>query len=185
VRPGDRVPNRIVVGDGCPPVSTAPPLRRLTDESHLALSWVITDENATYVTDLRNGALNHHTVETALPETTTFTLTPSALIGLVTGTIDLTTATTEGTVAVEGGPEDLQRLVGLLAPVDPDFAIVTPSSAHLKRDPTRRGGWHLARGVSLLLGFRPRGQTGWRTARGDPRSTNVSARPPASGKSAS
>ncbi len=95
-------------------------------DTHLALSWVITDENLTYATELRNGALNHRTVAASLPGSTTFTLTRAALIGLVTGTLDLAIAISEDTVAVDGDAGDLQRLVGLLAPVDPDFAIVTP-----------------------------------------------------------
>ena len=50
---------------------------------HLVLSWVITDVGATYVTELRNGTLNHRTVDAPAPATTTFTLTRPALIGLV------------------------------------------------------------------------------------------------------
>ena len=93
---------------------------------HLVLSWVITDVGATYVTELRNGTLNHRTVDAPAPATTTFTLTRPALIGLVTTTLDLEAAVADRTVTVDGDPADLQRLVGLLAPVDPDFAIVTP-----------------------------------------------------------
>jgi hypothetical protein len=59
------------------------------------LSWVITDDDATYVTELRNGALHHRTVAAPLPGTTTFALTRPALIGLITGTLDLATALTE------------------------------------------------------------------------------------------
>ncbi|HYO19019.1 MAG TPA: alkyl sulfatase dimerization domain-containing protein, partial [Dermatophilaceae bacterium] len=94
-------------------------------DQHLVLSWVVTDD-VTYVTELRNGALNHRTVGMPRPDSTTFTLTRAALIGLVTGTLDLATAITGGQVTVDGDPADLQRLVALLAPVDPDFAIVTP-----------------------------------------------------------
>ena len=93
---------------------------------HLILSWVITDAGATHVTELRNGTLNHRTVNTPAPGTTTFTLTRTALIGLVTTTLDLEAAIADRTVTVDGDPADLQRLLGLLAPVDPDFAIVTP-----------------------------------------------------------
>ena len=93
---------------------------------HLILSWVITDVGATYVTELRNGTLNHRTVNTPAAGTTTFTLTRTALIGLVTTTLDLEAAIADRTVTVDGDPADLHRLVGLLAPVDPDFAIVTP-----------------------------------------------------------
>ena len=95
-------------------------------DTHLTVSWVITDEDATYVTELRNGVLNHHTIDQPLDGSTTFELSRRALIGLVTGLVDLATALGDGTVVVDGDPADLGRLVSLLAPVDPDFAIVTP-----------------------------------------------------------
>jgi alkyl sulfatase BDS1-like metallo-beta-lactamase superfamily hydrolase len=56
----------------------------------------------------------------------TFTLTRPTLIGLVTCTVDLGAGIADGTVTVDGDPADLQRLVDLLAPVDPNSAIVTP-----------------------------------------------------------
>ena len=93
---------------------------------HLTLCWVITDDGDTYLTELRNGTLNNRTVHQPPAGTTTFTLARPALIALVTGALDLTAAITDGTVTVDGDPADLQRLVELLAPVDPDFAIVTP-----------------------------------------------------------
>jgi ubiquinone biosynthesis protein UbiJ len=40
--------------------------------------------------------------------------------------VDLKAGIADGTVTVDGDPADLQRLVDLLAPVNPDFAIVTP-----------------------------------------------------------
>jgi alkyl sulfatase BDS1-like metallo-beta-lactamase superfamily hydrolase len=94
-------------------------------DEHLTLSWVISDAGATYVTELRNGALNHRQVDAPAPGTC-FTLTRSALIGLVTGTLDAALAVADGTVTITGDPAHLQRLVSLIAPVDPDFAIVTP-----------------------------------------------------------
>jgi alkyl sulfatase BDS1-like metallo-beta-lactamase superfamily hydrolase len=93
---------------------------------HLLISWVITDTNTTHLVELRNGTLNHRTVSAPVNGCTTFTLARSALVGLVTGTLDLPRALADGTVAVDGDPGVLGRLVALLAPVDPDFAIVTP-----------------------------------------------------------
>jgi alkyl sulfatase BDS1-like metallo-beta-lactamase superfamily hydrolase len=78
------------------------------------------------VTELRNGALNHRVSPAPVAGSTTFTLTRPTLIGLVTGTVDLKAGIADGTVTVDGDPADLQRLVDLLAPVNPDFAIVTP-----------------------------------------------------------
>ncbi len=48
------------------------------------------------------------------------------LIGLVMGSLELGAALADGTVRVAGDPAVLGRLVGVLAPVDPGFAIVTP-----------------------------------------------------------
>ena len=93
---------------------------------HLVIAWRITDVDATYVTELRNGVMHHRTTR-AVPEgVTTFSLSRHALIGLVMGTLDLSGAVAEGTVAVDGEPGVLTQLVAALAPVDPDFSIVTP-----------------------------------------------------------
>ena len=40
--------------------------------------------------------------------------------------LDLAAALGDGSVTVDGDPAELGSLVVLLAPVDPDFAIVTP-----------------------------------------------------------
>lgn len=95
-------------------------------DEHLELSWVLTDAGATYVTELRNGTLSHRAVDAPAPNTTTFKLSRPVLIGLATGTVDLEKARADGSVVVDGDPADLLRLTSLLAPVDPDFAIVTP-----------------------------------------------------------
>jgi alkyl sulfatase BDS1-like metallo-beta-lactamase superfamily hydrolase len=95
-------------------------------EEHLVLSWVITDTATTHVTELRNGVLNHRTVAAPTPGSTILTLSRPTLIQLVTGGLDLEAALREGTVASDGDVSVLARLVGLLAPVDPSFAIVTP-----------------------------------------------------------
>jgi len=95
-------------------------------DQHIVILWDITDDDVTFVTELRNGALNHRTVDSPLPGTTTFTLSRPTLIGLITETVDLAAAIDQGIVTVDGNPGDLGLLVSLLAPVDPDFAIVTP-----------------------------------------------------------
>ena len=43
----------------------------------------------------------------------------------MTGTLDLANALGDGTVSVDGDPAALGRLVALVAPVNPDFNIVT------------------------------------------------------------
>ena len=95
-------------------------------DEHLVLSWVITDEGTTHITEVRNGTLNQREASAPAAGSTTFTLSRLALIGLVTGTVDIEAALADGTVTVAGEPADLARLVALIAPVDPDFPIVTP-----------------------------------------------------------
>jgi len=95
-------------------------------DEHVTISWIITDTETTYLTELRNGALIHRPVAAPLPDSTTFTLTRQTLVGLVTGSLDLPGALANGTVTVAGDPTVLGRLTGMLATVDPDFAIVTP-----------------------------------------------------------
>lgn len=90
------------------------------------MAWHVGDEGATHLCELRNGALNHRRVERVPDDVTVFTLARRALIGLVTGSLDLQAALGDGTVTVEGDPTVLGRLVALLAPVDPAFDIVTP-----------------------------------------------------------
>jgi alkyl sulfatase BDS1-like metallo-beta-lactamase superfamily hydrolase len=93
---------------------------------HLLSAWTITDEGTTYLVELRNGVLHHRTVAEAPGDVTTFTLTRRALIGVVTGQLDLTEALGDGTVVIDGDAAAMAHLVGLLAPVDPQFDIVTP-----------------------------------------------------------
>lgn len=95
-------------------------------DDYLLMSWVITDESTAYVTELRNGVLNHRSVAGPVDGSTTFTLTRPVLIALVSGALDLAAGMADGQISVAGDPASLGRLIGLLAPVDPDFAIVTP-----------------------------------------------------------
>ncbi|GAA3815599.1 alkyl/aryl-sulfatase [Cellulomonas soli] len=91
----------------------------------LRLCWAVTGD-ATYLTELRNGALHHLTVPAPPPDVTTFRLTRLVLVDLMTGALPLADALADGTVTVDGDPGELATLVGFLAPVDPGFAIVTP-----------------------------------------------------------
>lgn len=70
--------------------------------------------------------LNHRTVPEPPSGSTVFTLTRRTLIGALTGQLDAAAALADGTIAVTGDPTVVGRLVEVLAPVDPDFAIVTP-----------------------------------------------------------
>ncbi|KOS55285.1 alkyl/aryl-sulfatase [Rhodococcus rhodochrous] len=92
----------------------------------LVITWVLTDLGTTYLTELRHGVLNHRAVPEPPPGSTVFTLTRRTLIGALTGQLDAAAALADGTIAVTGDPTVVGRLVEVLAPVDPDFAIVTP-----------------------------------------------------------
>lgn len=95
-------------------------------DEHLRIAWHVSDDAAVHLVELRNGALNHRPVAKPPEGVTLFTLTRRTLIGLVTGAVDLAAALGDGSVAVDGDPSVLARLVALVAPVDPDFDIVTP-----------------------------------------------------------
>ncbi len=95
-------------------------------DEHVVTAWTITDEDTTYLAELRNGVLHHRTVDEAPDDVTTFTLARRTLIGVVTGQVDLATALDDGSVTIDGDPAEMTNLIGLLAPVDPDFDIVTP-----------------------------------------------------------
>jgi alkyl sulfatase BDS1-like metallo-beta-lactamase superfamily hydrolase len=92
----------------------------------LVTAWTITDEATTYVAELRNGVLHHRTVTDPPAGATRFTLTRRSLVALVIGELDLATALADGTVEVDGDPAAMATLIDFLAPVDPDFDIVTP-----------------------------------------------------------
>jgi len=95
-------------------------------DEDLTLSLVVTDLDTTYVARLHHGALTHRVTEDPDPGGTTFTLTRAVLVALVVGAVSLPDALAQGAVTVDGDPAVLGRLVALMAPVDPDFAIVTP-----------------------------------------------------------
>ena len=93
---------------------------------HLVLSFVMTDTNTTHVAELRNGVMHHRVADASDPRGPTFTLTRPTFLGLILGRVDMAKAVADGTVRIDGDAAVLGRLVGLLAPVDPGFAIVTP-----------------------------------------------------------
>ena len=93
---------------------------------HIVLSFVITDTNTSHVAELRNGVMHHRVADTPDPKGTTFTLTRPTFLGLILGRVDMAKAVADGAVHIDGDAAVLGRLVSLLAPVDPGFAIVTP-----------------------------------------------------------
>jgi len=93
---------------------------------HVTLLFNVTDLNTSYFVELRNGALIHRAGDPSESADTTITTTRRALVGMITGTLDVTAALGDGTVVIDGDHTTLARLVALLGPVNPNFAIVTP-----------------------------------------------------------
>jgi alkyl sulfatase BDS1-like metallo-beta-lactamase superfamily hydrolase len=97
-----------------------------TWNEHITLGWTFTDLERSYLTELRNGTLIHRRIQ-ALPATdATLRLTRPVLIGVATGQLDPTKAISDGLLHVQGDADRIESLLGLLAPVDPAFPIVTP-----------------------------------------------------------
>jgi len=94
-------------------------------DAHLIFSMEVAGDGI-YLAELRNGALTHRRVEVASSDGPVFGLTKEQLIGLLGGAVDLGSAIASGDIVVNGDAAVLTELVGYLAPVDPDFEIVTP-----------------------------------------------------------
>ncbi|MEV6279657.1 alkyl sulfatase dimerization domain-containing protein [Nocardia sp. NPDC051832] len=96
---------------------------------HVTNDWVITDENRTYRTELRNGVLAHFEIPKGFsgpdPDAT-FTASRPTLIGALAGGEDLQEVMKSGRITVSGDPSKLQQLIAVLDKPDPDFNIVTP-----------------------------------------------------------
>jgi alkyl sulfatase BDS1-like metallo-beta-lactamase superfamily hydrolase len=103
-------------------------------DEHILIAWRITDEDATYLLELRHGALNHRSVTRLPADVTTVSLGRVELIQVVTGMLDLDRAVGDGRVVIDGDPSVIGRLVGLLGAADPDFSIVTPLSRRTSSD---------------------------------------------------
>jgi len=98
-------------------------------DAHLEIGFEITDQQTTYVLELRNGAL-HHRVGTAAPGTTVFTMDRVGLIttafGVALGMMTLDDVLAGGTISVAGDPAVLTELLGYLETPPAAFNIVTP-----------------------------------------------------------
>ena len=93
---------------------------------HLLISFEITDEQAYYNAELRNGAFIHQRADSPLPGATVLRLSRPTLISLLTQQLDLEAALADGSLVIDGDAGVLVSLVGCTSPHDPDFAIVTP-----------------------------------------------------------
>ncbi|MEO8557226.1 MAG: alkyl sulfatase dimerization domain-containing protein [Actinomycetota bacterium] len=95
-------------------------------DEHVVVSWVFTDLDRVHVTELRNGVLIQRLTSAPADGSTTLTLTRTALIGIVSGTLDIGAEVEQGAIVVAGDASDVQRLLGAVGPVDENFPIVTP-----------------------------------------------------------
>jgi alkyl sulfatase BDS1-like metallo-beta-lactamase superfamily hydrolase len=91
----------------------------------ITLDVTVTDLDQSHRLTLRNGVLTHTTARQPAAADVALRLPKAALAGLVAGATDPQRLADSG-VAVEGDVAALQRLIAVLDPPDPDFAIVTP-----------------------------------------------------------
>jgi alkyl sulfatase BDS1-like metallo-beta-lactamase superfamily hydrolase len=98
-------------------------------DANLIIGFEISDEDRSFVVELRNGAL-HHREGTAPQGSTVFRLDRVSLIttafGVAVGLLTLEAALGSGTIEVEGDPAVLEELLGYLELPNPAFNIVTP-----------------------------------------------------------
>ncbi len=95
-------------------------------DSSLSMIWILPDVNETHHLTLANGVLTHRPGRGALAAEATLTVERSALNEILLGTADLQELVSSGRLEIEGDQGTLGRLLGLLDPPDPNFAIVTP-----------------------------------------------------------
>ncbi|ARU51577.1 alkyl/aryl-sulfatase [Cellulosimicrobium cellulans] len=94
-------------------------------EESLSIDVVLTDADERYRLWLRNGALTYSAAPQRGDADTTLTTTRKALPALATGAVTPDGLAAAG-IEVAGDVGALARLVAVLDPGDPDFAIVTP-----------------------------------------------------------
>ncbi|GAB2856818.1 alkyl/aryl-sulfatase [Nocardioides pacificus] len=96
-------------------------------DHRVRLAWIFSDLDAAYLTELRNGTFLARRVETPPSDVdATLHLTRPLLISMATGQQDPAAALGDGSLAVDGDASALQRVLSMLAPMDPGFPIVTP-----------------------------------------------------------
>ena len=94
-------------------------------DDDIRIGLVLTDER-TWLVELRNGVLVYQTVDELPDDVTTFTLATPVLLQTLGGARTMAAAIDAGDASVSGDPGDLARLMAVVAPIDPDFDIVTP-----------------------------------------------------------
>jgi alkyl sulfatase BDS1-like metallo-beta-lactamase superfamily hydrolase len=94
---------------------------------HFVMSWNITDHNAIYIMELRNGVLNHKTADAPAAGSPVFTLTKAVLTGMLIGMVDPKKAVADGLLKIEGDDgSKLATLVSYLDAPNPAFNIIEP-----------------------------------------------------------
>ncbi len=95
-------------------------------DAALSMVWILPDEDAIHHLTLANGVLTHRRRREAPNADATLTVERAALNDLLLGVASLEDLTAAGRLKIDGDPTTLGRLLGLLDPPDPSFAIVTP-----------------------------------------------------------
>jgi alkyl sulfatase BDS1-like metallo-beta-lactamase superfamily hydrolase len=95
-------------------------------DERLTVDVVLTDDGARYRVALANGVLTHRRVEQSGGADATLTLPHHAQLAMLAGGGLSPEAMAEAGIELTGDQSALGRLMAVLDPGDPDFAIVTP-----------------------------------------------------------
>jgi linear primary-alkylsulfatase len=95
-------------------------------DTALSMIWVLSDVEEAYRLTLTNGVLIYRSQRDGLTADATLTVERSALNELLLGMASLEELISTDRLKIDGDQSALGRLLGLLDPPDPNFAIITP-----------------------------------------------------------
>jgi len=95
-------------------------------DADLRIDWVVADPDEEHAIEVRNGVLRHRPGRHEPRADAALVVDREALDQLLLKTADIAALAESGRLRVEGEPEKLGELLGLLDEPDPGFAIVTP-----------------------------------------------------------
>ena len=95
-------------------------------EMELRIDWIVSDPDEAHSIIVRNGVLSHRPGRHDPEPDAALVVERGALDELLLKTVELPELIASGRLRVEGDPEKLGALLGLLDEPDPRFAIVTP-----------------------------------------------------------
>ena len=95
-------------------------------DASLSMIWILPDVEEAYQLTMTNGVLTYRPNRDGLTAEATLTVERSTLNDILLGAANLEELVASGRVKIDGEQPALARLLGLLDPPDPNFAIVTP-----------------------------------------------------------